>query len=376
MASKTTIVLVVLAVLVTWLLISSINQINVPKTTSGGGSNPTGGTNGGNGAGSPGNLGGFSLPGFNFPFSFKFPDLSNFFKFGFPKFSTSLKVGAINLSWLDFKFPDLLNLGHFGNGGIRIKGLSFPSGVSNAAGSVTDLIHIPTFVFYILIAVLSVIILFGAYTAVRNRTEQSKDGEEHAGQEILMVGQETSGSAINSYSYRIAPYPGWDQTDHFIKPLSGSNYPLLGGTGEQFSFSVPQGSVFHADQALSSNSPENIYLVLSEGCNRISAKYKGVEDSLNVRGVKYSEEIIKLARANMANGRPSNLTMREIASDPDFSKDLVSPEVMKRIISEFERVKYGKIIPSADAFRQYVTDIGKAIRSPVVIICDEEESIG
>lgn len=376
MASKITIVLVILAVLVTWLLISSINQVSTPSSPSGGGGSTTGGSNGGNSGGSHGGLGGFSLPGFNFPFSFKFPDLSNLFKFNFPKFSTSLKVGAINLSWLKFRFPDILNLGHLSNGGIKIKGFSFPSGISNAAGKVTDLVHIPAFVFYILIAVLSVIILFGAYSAVRNRPEHSGDQEGSAASELQLTGGSDSGSDSDSYSYRIAPYPGWNYADHFIQPLNGHYYPLLGGAGEPFAVSLPEGAAVQGVTISSVDRQGNIAFTLMPGCNTVSARYRGTEDSLGIRGVRYGEEVVKLARANMINGKPSNLTLREIAADPVFTRDVLSADGLNRIIAEFEKVKYGKIQPSADAFRQYVMDIGKAIRAPVVIICSEEEPVG
>ena len=373
MVSKSTAALVVLAIVVTWLLISSIGQINSPASQGGG----TGNLNGGTGNHGSGSNSGYafsfpSFPGFTLPFSITLPDFSNLFNIQWP--SLGPEIHTVNL-YVSFFNPFGQQQFQFFN---PFKGIDH--GLGNLlntqvfGGGTQNFLKIPDILLYAALGLVIVALIssFVVRVVTRDRSKESiVKGTEM--ETLPVLDQESTDSMTATYSYSTAAYPGWNPEDHFLKPTIPSSYPLVAMTGEELIVSYPKGTAFdHGSAALLKLEVVQAKIGVVEGCNLINGIYQNEEDSLHLRGVIPGDEIIRMTEANIISGGNVSNTVRELVRNEIESGRVKDAGRIDQIVRVFERVRYGGKPASMKELREYFDNLRESLASPLAIICNGE----
>ncbi len=371
MLSKSTAVLVVLAVIVTWLLISSIGQIDSPALQGGGVGNFNGGSSG---QGSGSQFSWFSIPGFTIPFSMSLPSFTNIFNFNFPSFN--LHLGSLNLSSSLFSpltnsFGNLFNFLH--NNQNDGQSWKFPSSGS-AGGSLQNLLQIPAVLLYLIFALIAALLISGAVVSVIRRDRNKKD-EKGEGSEMVLLGANDTEKDVGTtnFEFQTADYPGWAKNEHFLQPEISETYPLIVGTGTKLEVHFPPGTLLESQTTdLVSAESERAAINAKEGCNLLEGKLKNESDLLYIRGVRYKDEIIRLTQANIVNGSQNSLTVRELLESQAVKDRIMNPLEANQLVRMFEIARYGKGELGVDNFHSYLDSLRQSLTNPLVITCNGE----
>ena len=373
MVSKSTATLVVLAIVVTWLLISSIGQINSPASQGGG----TGNLNGGKGNHGSGSNSGYtfsfpSFPGFTLPFSITLPGFSNLFNVQWPSLSPEIHTVDLYVSFFNpfsqkqFQFFNPFN-------GIN-HGLGNLLNTQVFGGGTQNFLKIPDILLYAALGLVIVALIstFVVRIVTRDRSKGSivKGGEMET---LPVLNPESTESMTVTYSYATTAYPGWNQGDHFLKPAIPSSYPLVAMTGEELIVGYPKGTVFNPGSAsLLKSEDTQAKIGIVEGCNLVNGIYQNEEDSLHLRGVIPGDEIIRMTEANIISGGNVSNTVRELVRSEIESGRVKDAARIDQIVRAFERVRYGGKQASMKELREYFDNLRESLASPLAIICNGE----
>ena len=390
-------------IIVTWLLVASITQIQpissspgTSGTTSGGGSSGSGsGTGFGSGSGSGSGLsgGGGSL-GFNLPhFNFTLPK----FNFNFPNINQYLPK-------LNFAFPNLGSLfgsggaGLFGSGGGSGSGGTGGSGSSSGAGSggssgsggtsqsTTAHPVLPPINQFLLIIIISVVAVSAVVLTLSKMSfsrRKNSDKDEEGNQELLpSVAAPNESENYKDSQVRIgagesiAAMEGWSNGDDLIKPEINEDLPLIWSTGVTVGIDYNSDATLDASCDLHTESRGKAVAIPGKSCNVIRASMGKHLETKYIRGVLYENDVVDLMHLNILNEagfRQDDLTVREIIERMSSNWHFKDRSELPLLVEIFERSFYGKMQVDRYNYEQFLYGLSHSMVKPRVIICKGNE---
>lgn len=410
MASKKPTLLVIIgALLIAWILISSIHPIQ-PVVTAGGSTQSQQSTNG--------EAGGSGFSFFKFPsLSFHFPNLFNFnwpnLNFTFPSF---------NFKWPTIHWPNL-GLGSGTGSGLGSTGLCQNQGIcqngsgggsGNSAGDPgssgqndppvqtqsTTRQQVPfTIPRDLLIAtVVVILVIAGIFLALRSKNATLNRPRRNFQQALVQTtvpviptakDSEPDESLVLQFEAdeKIDDFRGWGYQGGFLRPKIDQSFPLIWGLDEPLEIEAPAGSTVYVGRdspvEMWSSTAETLSgtVSFSEPSGVIHGSYQDSRDAKWIRSVHYDEDVMKLFRLNFLlnsqeENRSGELTPREIVTKiiserPELVKDSTALLSLARI---FERAFYGKKKISRQEYEVFLRSLSKALVHPKVIICGPKSS--
>lgn len=392
-------------IIVTWLLVASITQIQpissspgTSGTTSGGGSSGSGGGTGfGSGSGS-----GFGLSGGGGSLGFNFPH----FNFTLPKFNFNFNFPNINqyLPKLNFAFPNLGSLfgsggaGLFGSGGGSGSGGTGGSGSSSGAGSggssgsggtsqsTTSHPVLPPINQFLLIIIISVVAVSAVVLTLSKMSfsrRKNSDKDEEGNQELLpSVAAPNESENYKDSQVRIgagesiAAMEGWSNGDDLIKPEINEDLPLIWSTGVTVGIDYNSDATLDASCDLHTESRGKAVAIPGKSCNVIRASMGKHLETKYIRGVLYENDVVDLMHLNILNEagfRQDDLTVREIIERMSSNWHFKDRSELPLLVEIFERSFYGKMQVDRYNYEQFLYGLSHSMVKPRVIICKGNE---
>jgi hypothetical protein len=328
MRSRSSLLILAGAILVAWLLISSIHFIQPTQASQESGEPQQNQQSGGGGGGST-SIGSvtnpiFQLPKITLP-PIKFPG----FNFTLPNFSSSAGNGSLGGLGNGFGLGNGSGSGPgsggrsgsgngdgsgigsgFGNGGNPGPGFTSPtssSGQSQDSGpaqtqitETTQNAHLEFSLPYdLLIVIIILIVIFAgaiAFVSRRgwtglSRKKSSNISSEQQGVQLLPPACDTIVSPVMTeltYGEMIAPFKGWGDQEGLIRPEINPELPLIWGLDEPLMVEVPEEAAVSMDgRALQKQSPTSYSIRFSHVCNELDGTLKGASESKYIRAVRY-----------------------------------------------------------------------------------------
>ena len=373
-------------IIVTWLLVASITQIQpissspgTSGTTSGGGSSGSGGGTGfGSGSGSGFGLsgGGGSL-GFNLPhFNFTLPK----FNFNFPNINQYLPK-------LNFAFPNLGSL--FGSGGTGLFGSGGGSGSGGTGGtsqSTTSHPVLPPINQFLLIIIISVVAVSAVVLTLSKMSfsrRKNSDKDEEGNQELLLsVAAPNESENYKDSQVRIgagesiAAMEGWSNGDDLIKPEINGDLPLIWSAGVTVGIYYNSDATLDASCDLHTESRGKAVAIPGKSCNVIRASMGKHLETKYIRGVLYENDVADLMHLNILNEagfRQDDLTVREIIERMSSNWHFKDRSELPLLVEIFERSFYGKMQVDRYNYEQFLYGLSHSMVKPRVIICKGNE---
>lgn len=395
MPTRSALVSIVALVFVTWILISSINTVQIPtqgSTGNNGSTKNTGPTGNPNGTGTSG-------PGTNFTVtrnpwlgSFSFPNVT------WPSLHLNLsflniiyKIGMLVLHYLQpvfyvlFLLMDLigyavgyivdlilillnpvLHFGKFNLNNTRIipKTVTRTStgGPSGTAGSTT--MDIPPVITYIIIGVAIVLVAITGMGSLSGRKKKRGSAEQKLPDEgITLMKPSNSASSHPFIPYNIvsAPFAGWSRGNDLIIPEIPDDLPLVYPADMPLSVHMRTGGILKGEYTLvEQDGDQNYNIKLPEGCTETSAR-SGFESEKKIfRGVNTRNEISLLMRINLAFAFPEDIseaehkTVREILYSEKMKALISDDRKLSETIRSYEKAYYGLKETDWSQFRDYL----------------------
>ncbi len=399
-SSKTIALTLLVVIIASWLLISSISNlqpiqsgINGPTSGPGAASTGSGSGSGGGGTGGTngGNLFNFQLPNFNF-------------NFNLPSFkSLSLLIPNIprfNIPFIHFALPKF-NLKLFG--GSRKNADKSPgqaSGSTSGAGGKTTtnnpinplMINEDLILIIIAIVASAMAIWFlmkikrGGAFEKREKIKKIRPKDPEFEVEDLVMEPEIEGLKPNMrdedrmyspflFGNRETAMKGWGGKG-MIRPMIAEDLPL------SWSMNNPLGLAIDDSLKIDLNGLEvarkdgnHIYIKLKANCNKITGKSGITSDTKIIRGVDYESDIRDVFRLNMKeylNKSNQTLTFREIAkSNDELKKSIKRNEDFQRALYAFEKIFYGAKDADRTIYEMFLRGMMHGIYNPIVFTCGD-----
>ena len=368
--SRDIITLAMVSLLISWLIMSSIQMIDFNDAKFSG--NNLGGLGGfstgkGSGFGSYGGSG-FTFPSFNFSLGS--------FNFNMPVLNLSLPVLPLNFSFLggstghSARITNVSKTNATGN-------ISVPPAPPSGSGGV-PLISIP--MNEILLVLMGLVV--AAALALAGIKYYRKKPERTEKNELLEEG--------DPKSMEIPPLPrkeisrkdspittgglmkGWGGSSLFSAPVP-EDLPLVWETGSPIPVVATAGTVIETDSGkLSANGPVDI----SPGgkCMTLLATNGTIRESHTLRTTEYSEDVINTARMNMITKTVGpHLTMREIIPTIRENGSVLNQEDIEAVVREFERALYGSRKIGRSEYYSFLRSLRAGFISPSVPVCGSGE---
>ncbi|MHB1492438.1 MAG: hypothetical protein ACYCSG_06655 [Thermoplasmataceae archaeon] len=397
-SSKTIALTLLVVIIASWLLISSISnlqpiQSGINGPTSGPGAASTGSGSGSGGGGSGGTNGG-NL------FNFKLPN----FNFNLPSFkSLSLLIPNIptfNIPFIHFTLPKF-NLNIFGsprNNAKKSPGQA--SGSTSGAGGKTTtnnpinplMINEDLILIIIAIVASAMAIWFlmkikrGGAFEKREKIKKirSKDPEFEVEDLVLEPEIEDLKPNMQDEHRMYSPFlfgngetamKGWGGKG-MIRPMIAEDLPL------SWSLNNPLGLAIDDNIRVELNGLEvarkdgnHVYIRLKANCNKITGKSGITGDTKIIRGVDYESDIRDVFRLNMKdylNKSNQTLTFREIAKSSDeLKKGIKRNEDFQRALYTFEKIFYGSKDADRAIYEMFLRGMMHGIYNPIIFTCGD-----
>jgi hypothetical protein len=411
--SRSSLLILAGALLVSWLLLSSIHFVQPTQASQQSG--------GGGGGGSTSSITSplFQLPKFSLP-SIKFPG----FNFSLPSLSTSLgnatSVGPGNGSGQGDGLGNGSGVGVGGSGngngygdgagsgnggnsggsGPTSSSVSPSTGRSQSSGQSQQTVisqatqnnHVTLSLPYdLLIAIVIMIIIFASAIAFVSRkgwssSSKKRESRTLSGQETVQFSPPIVEPTISPVLTELAvgeivsPFRGWGTQGGFIQPEIKPEFPLIWSLEEAMSVQVPDDTVLLLDgSTLEKLSPASYSVRFSQTCNVLVGTVPGATDTKSIRAVHYNEDVIKHFRLNffrISDEELSNLTPRELGEllHQKYSESISDRAHLFRLIRVFERAFYGKKEISRADYEEFLISLSSSITNPKVIICGKSPS--
>jgi hypothetical protein len=432
-SEKPTLLVLIGAILIAWLLISSIHPIqpiasaggsSSSSTQSGSGGQQQSSSAGGGGGGSSGSITFFRLPSWNIHFP-------NLFHFNWPSF---------NLTLPSFKLPNI-KFPNFGFGGGGGSGSGSSQGSGSGSGSCSSSISCgngsgggsgggssggsggqggssvgsvqaqstttrqqqkqPVFTIprdLLIALVIIVLIAAGTLLVLRSRNAISSRLKKNSAQtlvepaEPLITVEHDAAKSLPfalefEPSEKIASYEGWAAAKRgFLKPNIDGSLPLIWSLDEPLELEAPAGSIVYfgkdtpVQMSISKNQDFFGSLTLTDAANVVHASYNGMTDVKWIRAVHYDEDVMKHFRLNfllsseeekeLGAMTPREIVNKIISEKTGLVKDKMS---LLSLVKIFERAFYGKKKISRKEYELFLHSLEASLSSPKVIICGPKE---
>jgi hypothetical protein len=409
-SKKPTLLVLIGAILIAWLLLSSIHPIQ-PIVNAGGAppAQTSHNTQQSGGGGSLGNFSLFRLPSLNF-------SLPNLFNIKLPIFN--LKLPSFNFSfnfkWPTFNWPNFgfgsgsgsgqasgsgSGLGKGGSGSGGSGGITGQGGNSAGSGQsqTTAQRQQPIFIIprdLLLAIIVVVLIIAGSLLILRSRNAITSRMKKNS-QESVMEQVEPQITALEDISKdavpftidfepdeKIVEYAGWGAQGGFLKPEIDQSLPLIWGF-EPLRLTAPNGSTVYLGKdklvEMSANPIGNNLIgtvSFTQPNNVVHASFDGESDLKWIRAVYYDEDVMKHFRLNFLLSSeeekqlgvmtPREIVRKIIREKPELVKDKAGLLTLARI---FERAFYGKKKISREEYELFLQNLAKSLTSAKVIIC-------
>ncbi len=375
MVSKAVLVSIVALVIVTWVLVSSINT--VPQLSNGKTDNIGSTGNTGNKLGNltgPSGIGTNNLSrGFLFG-NFKFPDLNlSRLSFNLSLFNFTLPAFP---AFFNFSLPSFGNL-FGGKSGSSQSHSTGTSGNSNGNGKTpVNTFKLPPIVVYIIIAVMVVLVAVIASLSVANyrKREKSDSAQQLLEEQVLQFDPEVQNSnSRDAQVFRVKPFKGWKGESDLINPGIPGDLPLVYPVDSDMPVELSRPATLEIDNGNINDSGKSIYNVrLSKGCNTLTASNEEEAETKNVRGVVVREEMSLLLRINLLSGTTIEgepKTIREISRLLETEGIIKDRRKFADLIEIYERAFYGLKETALEDFQNFLYGIRDTFTEPKMAEC-------
>ncbi len=397
--SKKSIAITIFVIIIaSWILISSINNLqpiqsglNGPTSGPGSASTGTGTGNGISGSGGPGIGNVFNFPNLNF--NFNFPSL-NFGSLKLPN------LPIFNIPFIHFHLPSF-NLNFFGSHNSKQLQQNNQTGGSNSGAGQKSTSSNPInplilneFIILIIVGILSFVIAVWLILRVKRggffeRIEKApkiKYGDKNYSLSELFEDQQTAEeNLINkqedkifepyNFNHRETVMTGWGGKG-VIRPMIAEDLPLSWALNSPLGIATDPEIKMEIDGAdIVKRDGDHTYINLKNGCAELSAKHTLQSDRKIIRGVQYDEDIKDIFRLNMKDYLSKDnqsMTFREIAkNDENLKKILRQQDEFKIALAAFEKIFYGAKEADRKVYEAFLRGLMRGIYKPKIFTCGD-----
>jgi hypothetical protein len=243
----------------------------------------------------------------------------------------------------------------------------------------------------LLLAIIILIIIFAGaigFVSRRGRTSLSgkKDSKSSAIQQLLQLSPVVSELAVSPVitelipGEMVVPFQGWGVQAGFVRPEIKPDLPLIWSLDEPMKVQVPEGATLSLEGGhLQKQSPTSYSVRFSLTCNSIVGTMQGTSETKYIRAVHYGEDVVKHFRLNffrISDVELSTLTPRELAEvlAQKYSETISDRAQLFQLIRIFERTFYGKKEISRADYEDFLVSLSSSTTNPKVIICGKPAS--
>ena len=397
-SKKAIAVTIAVVIIASWVLISSISNLqpiqsglNGPVSGPGSNSSGKGPGNGmsGSGGSSTGNI--FNFPNLNF--NFNFPNL-NFGSLHIPN------LPAFNIPFIHFQLPNF-NLNIFGSPHTnkmppknKTGGSNSGSGQKSTSSNPINPIIVNEFIILIIVGILAFVMAVwlilrvkrGGFFERNAKVPKIKYGDQDYSLSDLYVEtpreeenlrNKQEGKPFEPYTFKQheTMMTGWGGKG-IIRPMIPEDLPL------SWALNSPLGIATDHEVKMEINGAEIVktdgdhtYINLKNGCAELTAKHSLQTDRKLIRGVQYNEDIKDVFRLNMKdylNQENQSMTFREIIkNDENLKKILRQKDEFKIALSAFEKIFYGDKEADRKVYESFLRGLMRGIYKPKIFTCGD-----
>lgn len=395
MPSRSVLATIVALVFVTWILVSSVNTVQIPSqgnTGSNGSTKNTGPTGNPNGTGQSGPgtnatgtkntlIGSLTFPTLTLPnLHLNLSFLNILYKIALMILHFLQPVFHVLFLFMEFVgylvgylieliimlLPSWFHLGkaNMNNSPILHHPISrtVTGGPSGTAGS--TMLAMPAFITYIIIGLAVILIAVTGLSSISNRKKKKSDSMQNFPDDnILLVNPSTRKTGYSYIPHNVVsvPFLGWSRGNDLINPEIPADLPLIYPAGKPLSVHMRTAGLLKGEYTLvNQNGDQDYSIALPEGCTETSAK-SGLESEKKVfRGVNIRNEISLLMRLNLASLLPESAldaehkTVRELLYSEEMKGLLAGDRKLSEMIRSYEKAYYGLKETDWSQFQQYL----------------------
>lgn len=403
MARRSVLIAIVALVLVTWVLISSINTLQTPiqNSNSNGNTGNTGKTGNPNSKGTgntTGNgqsrsvlIGNFTFPSLTAPnIHLNLSFLNILYKFLVALYHL-LSPLFILLHYLlyfiaylaDFLVKLLLDLLAFLH--IHITRLGIHNNLLNQSRSgsggpngatKSSPYQLPYVITYIVIGLMVAIVALTGVSAVSRKKKSTSGGNELLPEDVVLSQLDLEAGIEDLFvplNVRSGKFMGWSSGNDLINPDIPQDLPLIYPAGMPLSVHMRTNAEFRGNYDLIENNKSQDYRIsLHEGCTETSADTGSEKEKKIFRGVNVRDEISLLLKLNLAAGISAESrfrTVREIILSEELRKIIVSDSKLHEMIRSYERAYYGLKETELGEFQRFLYCIRDTFADARIAVC-------
>lgn len=400
-SKKSIAITIVVVIIASWILTSSINNLqpiqsglNGPTSGPGTSNSGTGSGNGisGSGGATTGNL--FNFPNLNF--NFNLPSL-NFGSLNLPN------LPVFNIPFIHFQLPNFkLNL--FGTPHQnqlppknKTGGSNSGTGQKTSSNSPINPIIINEFILLIIVGILAFVMAVwlilrikrGGFLERIQKAPKIKYGEQDYSVSDLFEDKNIEREHLENKREEEKPFnpfifpqketimTGWGGKG-LIRPMIAEDLPLSWALNSPLGIAMDPGTKMELSGAdIVKTDSDHTYISLKNRCAELSTKYSLQSERKLIRGVEYDDDIKDVFRLNMKdylNKENQSLTFREmIKSDENLKKILKQKDEFKTALSAFEKIFYGAKNADRKVYEAFLRGLMRGIYKPKIFTCGDNQ---
>ena len=397
-SKKAIAITMVVVIVASWILISSINNLqpiqsglNGPTSGPGSKSTGTGSGNGISGSGGPGSGNIFNFPNLNF--NFNLPSL-NFGSLHLPNIPT------FNIPFIHFQLPSF-NLNIFGSPHTnklpprnKTGGSNPGAGQKSTSSNPINPIVINEFIILIIVGVLAFVMAVWLILRVKRggfferiaKVPKIKYGDQdyslsdlyvepNRDEENLRNKQEDKPFEPYTFKQHETLMAGWGGKG-IIRPMIPEDLPLSWALNSPLGIATDHEAKMEINGAeIVKTDGDHTYISLKNGCAELSAKHSLQTDRKLIRGVQYDDDIKDVFRLNMKDylsQENQSMTFREIIkNDENLKKILRQKDEFKIALSAFEKIFYGAKEADRKVYEAFLRGLMRGIYKPKIFTCGD-----
>ena len=397
-SKKAIAITMVVVIVASWILISSINNLqpiqsglNGPTSGPGSKSSGTGSGNGISGSGGPGTGNIFNFPNLNF--NFNLPSL-NFGSLHLPNIPT------FNIPFIHFQLPSF-NLNIFGSPHTnklpprnKTGGSNSGAGQKSTSSNPINPIIINEFIILIIVGILAFVMAVWLILRVKRggffertaKVPKIKYGDQdYSLSDLYVEPQREEENLRNKQEDKpFEPYyfnqhetmmTGWGGKG-IIRPMIAEDLPLSWALNSPLGIATDQETKMEINGAeIVKTDGDHTYISLKKGCTELSAKHAMQTDRKLIRGVQYNDDIKDVFRLNMKDylsQENQSMTFREIIkNDENLKKILRQKDEFKIALSAFEKIFYGAKEADRKVYEAFLRGLMRGIYKPKIFTCGD-----
>ena len=397
-SKKAIAITMVVVIVASWILISSINNLqpiqsglNGPTSGPGSKSSGTGSGNGISGSGGPGSGNIFNFPNLNF--NFNLPSL-NFGSLHLPNIPT------FNIPFIHFQLPSF-NLNIFGSPHTnklpprnKTGGSNSGAGQKSTSSNPINPIVINEFIILIIVGVLAFVMAVWLILRVKRggfferiaKVPKIKYGDQDYSlsdlyvepkreEENLRNKQEDKPFEPYTFKQHETMMAGWGGKG-IIRPMIPEDLPLSWALNSPLGIATDHEAKMEINGAeIVKTDGDHTYISLKNGCAELSAKHSLQTDRKLIRGVQYNDDIKDVFRLNMKDylsQENQSMTFREIIkNDENLKKILRQKDEFKIALSAFEKIFYGAKEADRKVYEAFLRGLMRGIYKPKIFTCGD-----